>query len=195
MHEKQKSFYSSREAADLLGVAVSTVQLWTNNGSLSAWVTDGGHRRITRKSVDQILKRQHDVSNRVIKKKHLSVVVVEDNEQQLRLYKKQLLSWPVDIDLVTAKDGYEGLVKIGNIIPDIIITDLKMPNMNGFQMVRALQVMPELQGSLIIVITGLREDEVQEEGGLPESVYLFTKPVSFTKLQELMCQRLEVESM
>ena len=47
----RKDYFTSREAAELLGVAVSTIQQWTNNGLLRAWTTAGGHRRITRNSV------------------------------------------------------------------------------------------------------------------------------------------------
>jgi len=190
MSEKQKNYYTSREAAKLLGVAVSTIQLWTNNGSLSAWTTDGGHRRIARISVEEKLyQQQAATTGNSVLKTQLSVVIVEDSEQQLRLYIKQFQSWDMKVHVVTARDGYEGLVKIGNTIPDIIITDLKMPNMNGFQMVRALKVMPELQDSLIIAITGLREDEVAEEGGLPDSIHLLTKPVAFKELEIIMRQK------
>jgi len=64
MAEKQKDYYKTSEAAKLLGVAVSTVQLWANNGSLRAWTTDGGHRRIERTSVEEMLaKQQPDDTN------------------------------------------------------------------------------------------------------------------------------------
>ena len=42
---KQKDYFSSREAAEILHVAVSTIQLWTNNGLLRAWKTVGGQQR------------------------------------------------------------------------------------------------------------------------------------------------------
>jgi excisionase family DNA binding protein len=51
-------FLTTREAAELLGVALRTVQLWVEAGTLSAWKTAGGHRRITRESVEAMLKRQ-----------------------------------------------------------------------------------------------------------------------------------------
>ncbi|RDH84584.1 MAG: excisionase [endosymbiont of Galathealinum brachiosum] len=192
MSGKEKNYYTSREAAELLGVAVSTIQLWTSNGSLSAWTTDGGHRRIARISVEEMLNEQKAATAGKSAPEHkLSVVIVEDNEQQLRLYIKQFESWGINAQVVTARDGYQGLVKIGNTIPDIIITDLKMPNMDGFQMVRALQVMPELQDSLIIVITGLRGDEVEEKGGLPESVHQLTKPVPYKELEALVREKLK----
>ena len=62
MAEKKKDYYKTSEAARLLDVAVSTVQLWANNGSLRAWTTDGGHRRIERSSVEEMLAQQQPVN-------------------------------------------------------------------------------------------------------------------------------------
>ncbi len=56
MTEKRKAYYSTREAAELLGVAVSTIQLWTKGGLLKAWTTGGGHRRIALRSVEEMLR-------------------------------------------------------------------------------------------------------------------------------------------
>lgn len=53
----EKSFCTTREAAQLLGVSVGTVQLWVERGVLEAWKTTGGHRRVLRDSVDKLLRR------------------------------------------------------------------------------------------------------------------------------------------
>ncbi|MCK4705547.1 MAG: response regulator [Gammaproteobacteria bacterium] len=189
MNEKQKEYLTTREAAKILDVAVSTIQLWVNNGLLNAWTTAGGHRRIAHSSVDEMLVQQQTVLEQSKLKKQLSVVVVEDDAQLLRLYEKQLLSWNVQTHVITAKDGYEGLINIGRILPDVIITDLMMPNMDGFQMVRALNELSLLKHSLIIVISGLTESEVELRGGLPAGVHLFTKPVNFDNIVTLLRQR------
>jgi len=185
MSEKLKEYMTTRQAAEMLGVAVSTIQLWTNSGSLQAWTTGGGHRRIVRSSVEKMLdKKIPDAMDD--SSKSFSVVVVEDNPQQLRMYEKQFRAWSTNTQVVTAKDGYEGLVKIGQTLPGMIITDLKMPNMDGFEMIKALKKMPELDGCSIIVVSGLTEDEIKSKGGLPEGVELFVKPVPFDKLEKII---------
>ncbi|MGI9132447.1 MAG: helix-turn-helix domain-containing protein, partial [Rhodoferax sp.] len=50
-----KTFCTSAEAARILGVALRTVQLWSEAGLLEVWKTRGGHRRISRKSVEGLL--------------------------------------------------------------------------------------------------------------------------------------------
>ncbi len=190
MSEKLKDYFTTREAAKLLGVAVSTIQLWTNSGLLRAWTTGGGHRRIARDAVEQLLLEQkQQMSGNVGSSEQMSFVIVEDDPQQLRLYEKQYLGWNKDIKLLLAKDGYDGLVKIGNILPDVIISDLNMPNFDGFQMIRALKKMPALNHSLFIVITGLTPEEIKARGGLPENVHIFTKPAKFEEIELLLRQK------
>ena len=188
MSEKSKEYLTTRQAAEMLGVAVSTIQLWTNNGSLQAWTTEGGHRRIVRSSVERMLAQKIPESAQD-SEESFSVVVVEDNAQQLRMYEKQFRSWDRSINMVTAKDGYEGLVKIGQALPSIIITDLKMPNMDGFQMIKALKKMSDLEHCSIIVVSGLTEDEIEAKGGLPEGVELFIKPIPFDKLESIVREK------
>jgi len=193
MTKKQKDYYSSREAASLLGVAVSTIQIWVNNGHLKAWTTDGGHRRISRHSVEEILNKQEAVLRPQKGDQQLKVVVVDDDASQLRLYEKYFDAWGVNASITTALDGYEGLVKIGHESPDIIITDLVMPNMDGFQLVKTVDEFPGLDQSLIIVVTGLMEKEVSERDRLPERVHLLTKPIPFKKLEVLVRQTVDAK--
>ncbi len=188
MPDKTKEYLTTRQAAGMLDVAVSTVQQWANEGLLKAWTTGGGHRRIVRSSIEEMLNERMEAQGK--SSQQFSVVVVEDSAQQLRMYEKQFRRWYTDINVVTAKDGYEGLIKIGQTLPSIIITDLKMPNMDGFQMITALKQMPELSSCTIIVVTGLTKEEVEEHGGLPEGVELYIKPISFDKLENIFREKL-----
>jgi len=189
MDAKHKDYYSTREAAKLLEVAVSTIQLWTNNGLLKAWVTAGGHRRIAKHSVDELLNRQKEIANDG-KSENLTMVIVEDSAQQMRLYKKQFSVGNINARILTAVDGYEGLIKIGRFLPEIIITDLKMPNMDGFRMIEAIKMLKDLNDSLIIVVSGLSEVEIEANGGLPDGVSYFRKPVDFESLISLVRNRI-----
>jgi len=173
---KQKDYFTSREAANLLDVAVSTIQQWTNNGLLQAWTTAGGHRRIAKNSVKDMLIKKHPSQT-------VSVVVVEDNQQDQKLYKENFELWNMQTQLSISNDGYAGLINIGKITPDVIITDLMMPNMNGFEMIKAIKDNPDLENSILIVVSALTSDEIKSHGGLPADVTVFNKPVPFNELE------------
>ena len=188
MPEKNKDYLSTREAAELLGVAVSTVQLWTNDGLLKAWTTAGGHRRISKSSVEDMLKQKNAVieNKKVNKDRPLSIVIVEDNEQEITLYEQQFARWDMNADVKIFKDGYTGLMNIGRSLPDIIISDLMMPDMDGFEMLKAIKKNPELEDCKLIAVSALTADEIKTRGGLPGDVITFRKPLPFNELETLI---------
>lgn len=187
----QKKYYTTKEAADILNVAVSTIQLWANNGLLDVRTTVGGHRRIARSSVEEMLSKSQLATKEEQGRSQLSVVVVEDDAQQQRLYEKHIIAWGLGTKLTTAKDGYEGMLKIGSMLPDVVITDLMMPNVDGFQMVKALKDVPELSHTTIIAVSALEASDVRARGGLPQGVHLLTKPIVFSDLEKLLKNKLQ----
>jgi len=189
MQKNEKDYFSTREVAKLLNVAVSTIQSWTDSGLLRAWTTAGGHRRIEKSSVDKMLHKQQSVMGKISNDKKISIVVVEDNEQDLNIYKQQFDLWDINANFHINKDGYSGLLAVGKISPDVIITDLLMPNMNGFEMIKAIKENSDLKDSLIIVVSALTEDEIKIRGGLPLDVLVFNKPLEFKELEKMIRQR------
>ncbi len=191
MPKKKKDYYSTCEAAKLLNVAVSTIQLWTDNGLLRAWTTVGGHRRIDKNAVVKMLSEQQTISGKKQHETKISIVVVEDNEQEQMLYEQQFENWQLNANVYISKDSYAGLINIGKILPNIIITDLMMPNMNGFEMIKAIKENSDLQGCMIIVVSALTKDEIKIRGGLPSDVLVFSKPMPFNELKTLISKQVD----
>jgi excisionase family DNA binding protein len=183
---------TTREAGEKLGVAVRTVQLWVEAGVLPAWRTAGGHRRIARSAVDKLIEsRQHDlapeIADREAQERCLSVVLVEDDRNLSHLFKGVVTTWPLPIVLTSAENGFEGLLRIGEISPDLVVTDLVMPGMDGFEMLRALKKPGSGFSSIkLVVVSALSTEEITARGGLPEGVTYFQKPLNYPKLEDLM---------
>jgi len=185
----KKSFCTTREAATLLGVSVGTVQLWVESGLLQAWKTSGGHRRVLRDSIDGLLHKGVDeaapvgvASAPVVSSRPLNVLVVEDDDNLLRLYKTRLAQWPMKPVVSLADNGVTGLLMMGRSNPDLLITDLDMPGLDGFNMLRVLHQTPEMRHATIVVVTGLDPAELDRRGGLPPGVEVLPKPVPFERL-------------
>ncbi len=194
-NQNEKEFYTTIEAAKLLGVSVRTVQLWVENGSLEAWKTAGGHRRIVAKSVEDRLagKPSLDVVHNYAKKKK-RILVVEDNPTVAKFYQAVIDSWQQPLEVVVKHDGFEGLVEMGKSLPDLLISDIYMPGMDGLQMIRSLYKSQLLSSDKIIVISGLSSDSIAERGGIPAEVAFFKKPVNVDELKTTIFERLELES-
>ncbi|MDI1244326.1 MAG: response regulator [Rhodoferax sp.] len=188
----EKSFCTTREAAKLLGVSVGTVQLWVESGLLRAWKTAGGHRRVMRDSVDQLLRKEPELTvtpasaaSLPNQPRPLRVMVVEDDADLLRLYQAKLARWPMPTKVAGMYSAITALLAIGRGGPDLLITDLNMPEMDGFSMLRILHQAPELAHTTIVAVTGLDEAAIAAKGGLPTGILVLAKPIPFDRLQEI----------
>ena len=183
-----EKFFSTREAASQLGVALSTVQAWVESGVLPAWKTAGGHRRIAIDAIEAMRARQQAVlGSSTPAPNSIKVLVVEDDPVQRELYRRQFAEWQLPVQLLTAEDGFEGLLMIGRQSPDLIITDLSMPQMDGFKMIRCLTT-PEqaIYNHTILVVTGLTPEDIETLGGLPAGIPVYPKPIPFAALRPLL---------
>lgn len=183
----EDAYVSTREAAELLGISLRTAQLWVENGVLLAWKTSGGHRRILRQSVDALLAERAKIANAnpqpVSESTTLKVVLVEDDQDLLKLIELSLADLPLAIDVRSAKDGFAGLVLIGQFLPDLVIADLNMPGMDGFRMIHSL-IGSEFAPQKIIVSTALSPADIEQKGGLPDSIEVLQKPYSLQLLEQ-----------
>lgn len=180
------SFYTSREAAKKLGVSTTTIQLWVESGVLPAWKTAGGHRRIPSEAVDTILAKQQSTAVPDRTTHTHSVVIVEDEPVQREMYRIKFAEWNLPVNLYLAQDGFEGLLMIGKYAPDLIIADLSMPGMNGFEMIKRLLGNKEIRVPAIIVVTALNAQEIEAFGGLPEGIPVYSKPISLGVLKPIV---------
>lgn len=200
----EKSFCTTREAAQLLGVSVGTVQLWVEKGLLEAWKTGGGHRRVVRESIERLLHKPAarlaaasgaplpapaaangpagNTAGAAAASRQLRVMVVEDDGPLLRLYETQIKRWPMPLELMGLDNGFSALMSLGRHRPDLLVLDLHMPEMDGFGMLRVISNTPDLSQTRVVVVTGLDAAEVAARGGLPQAVEVLPKPIPFDRL-------------
>jgi len=188
----EKAFCTTTEAAALLGISVGTVQLWVESGVLEAWKTSGGHRRVLRDSIDRLLRRPFEPAEKTEQElltpgdpARLNVLVVDDDINLLRLYEANMARWPGKPEVMTLRNAFTALIRIGRSKPHLLILDLHMPGIDGFNMLRVLQQAPEARGIRTVVVSGLEAATIAERGGLPEGVELLSKPVPFDRLLQI----------
>ncbi|GIW75970.1 MAG: two-component system response regulator [Phycisphaerae bacterium] len=84
-----------------------------------------------------------------------TILIVDDNAQNVELLQAFLESLPVKI--VTASDGVEALERVQEHQPDLILLDIMMPRMSGFQVCRKLKSDPKTRDIQILMVTALNE--------------------------------------
>jgi excisionase family DNA binding protein len=185
--------YTTREAAKLLDVSLRTVQLWVEGGSLSAWRTPGGHRRVSSTSLEALLSARGAVKS-AVPAREISVLIVEDDKALSRLYEVAISGWGIPVRIDLAQDGFDALIRLGRHKPDIIIADISMPGMDGITMLQKIRADTACNDVEIIVVTGVDGEQIQRKGGVPEGVSVFLKPAPFAliqaKIQEIANRKL-----
>lgn len=165
---------TTREAANILNASVRTIQLWVEDGRLKAWKTPGGHRRVLRASVEEMLANRRRASGD--DERRYEVLLVEPDPAQLALLESTLSGLSPDTSLRASTDAYEALLRIGEARPDLLVIDLHMPGLDGIHLVNTLARLPSTKTMRVIALTNLTPDEATLLGGLPDQVMALRKP-------------------
>jgi len=181
--ETNDPYCSTSQAAKMLGVSLGTVQNMVEEGVLDAWKTSGGHRRIKRESVmAQLAKRGSAQATPAASEGDLSLLIAEDDVFLQKLYRKTMLAWGLPLSIEIVGNGFDALMVVGQRVPDVLIVDLIMPGMDGFELVRALHGNPALASTDIIVVSSMSREDIAKHGTLPPDVPVYGKPVPFHEL-------------
>ena len=191
--------YSTVEIARRLGVSIQTVQRWVDAGHLKAWKTLGGHRRIEAESAERLLRHELVIGQNAgagvteptppevpTGGSDTSVLIVDDNEDDREILMHLVLSALPAARVQALSSGFDALLTIGRQSPDILITDLMMPNMNGFEMLRHLAHDHASRPRAIWAVSNHSHDELLDLGELPEDVLFQSKPIERERFIDML---------
>jgi len=83
------------------------------------------------------------------------ILIADDNVPNVELLEAYLTGF--DYEIVTAGDGAETLEKVKTFAPDLILLDIMMPKLSGFEVCEKLKNDPKTQGIMILMVTALSE--------------------------------------
>lgn len=166
-------------AAKLLGLSVGSIQHLVERGELAGWKTQGGHRRISLSSVHayQVKHNINNVTQKTTPDKRLRVLLVEDDTLTREMLQQYMDNTSPSIDCTAVSSGLEALMEISNIKPHLMISDLRMPGIDGFELLRTLRQNPQFEDMKILALSAMNSDEIESRGGLPINVIYKSKPV------------------
>lgn len=94
--------------------------------------------------------------------KKLRILIAEDSKAVRKALIRQLEA--VDAEIIQAEDGLEGLVKAHEHLPDLVLTDIIMPKMNGFDLCRALKAETNTRHIPVVILSANENEESIEYG-------------------------------
>ena len=118
------------------------------------------------------------------------ILVVDDSPTELKIMSEPFI--PKGYNIITAMDGEEAIKMAEEEKPDLIVLDVIMPKMNGFQVCRKIKTTPELKDIKIILLTS-KNQESDEFWGMKQGADAYmTKPFDPDKLLDKAREILEL---
>lgn len=200
--------YTTIEVANLLGMAVRSVQLMVDRGELEAWKTPGGHRRISRASVAKWLASRQGGSlgagasaqppapatrapaSATPGAAAPRVLLIEDSTHYQNLVRLLLSQKFPQVALHIADEGIAGLAMAGSLQPQVLIVDILLPGIDGAALITSLRSHPQFSGSRLIVITSLDEAQREPYAFALAGVPVIHKPRLVAELPGLLAESL-----
>jgi response regulator RpfG family c-di-GMP phosphodiesterase len=111
-----------------------------------------------------------------------SLVLLVDDDPSTLSHFQRVLEHESALRIITATNGKEGLAKARALVPDLIISDYQMPELDGFEFCRQVKADPTLSGCLFVVLSGFADTALKVRGlNLGVDDYL-TKPIEVPEL-------------
>ncbi|MBK1686574.1 response regulator [Rubrivivax gelatinosus] len=191
MSEDARDTYSTLEVARLLGMAVRSVQMMVDRGELEAWKTPGGHRRISRDSVERWRegRRSGPARSQPIPRPASAarrVLLIEDSTHYQNLVSLLVKQHLPGVELHVADDGIAGLALAGQLQPDVLIVDILLPGIDGATLITSLRSHPQFSRSRLVVVTSLDEAGRAPYAFALEGVPVVHKPQLVAQLPGLL---------
>ncbi len=120
------------------------------------------------------------------------VLVVDDNIHNSKLIEGILLAEKARYDVFFAENGLEGFEKARRIQPDLVLMDMRMPELSGIDSLKLLQEDPELKDIPVIFITAYKTDENFAEAFKYGAFDFITKPIDINELKSRINKALSI---
>lgn len=176
--EGYESFCGTSYASKVLGLSIGTIQSLVSRKELRAWRTNGGHRRISMKSIQEYQRKHNLQPNAFMHNfERIKMVVVEDDASTRVMLQLHFDKWGLPLKVLMYESAIEAMLDMPTYQPQVLLTDLVMPRVDGFAFIRTVNEHASLKSLTVVAMTGLQPRQLLSKGGLPEGVHVMHKPL------------------
>jgi len=144
-----------------------------------------GHFKVVKTDFIQFLRENHmPIDESILGSTELKVLVIDDDPGMIKTIVLTLESLNYNLRVDTATDGYDGLMKIGNAVPNLLILDLNMPKIDGYEVIKRVKNTEDYKSAEIMVVSSTLNEETEKKLiDIGVSKYL-KKPFKLSELKE-----------
>jgi excisionase family DNA binding protein len=182
------------KASKYCNVSPRTIINWIESGYIKAYKTVGGHRRIQRANLETFMKKQgmpipeaEDIEERK------RILVVDDDPIIVETIVQALEEDEYDYEVISASDGFEAGIQVNHFKPHLLILDIMMPDIKGFEVCQKVKSSQETKNTKIIVLSAYLDEEKFKKMKEHGADVCFSKPFPLPQLKEEVARLLEVK--
>lgn len=158
----EKKLYTTGEVAAFCHVTINAVKKWIASGKLQAFRTPGGHFRINREDFMAFLDRYKlDVKDEFFPERK-KILIIDDEHDVVEYIKGALETMQEGYQIECAGDGYDALIKVGDFKPELLVLDIRMPKIDGFEVCRRIKGDQHTKDIKILAVTAYGKDDIDK---------------------------------
>jgi len=173
------------KASKYCNVSPKTIINWIESGHIEAYKTVGGHRRIKRTDLVAFMTKQGiPVPEEEPVEERKRVLVVDDDPIIVETIVQALEEDEHDYEVISASDGFEAGLQVNHFKPHLLILDIMMPDIKGYEVCRKIKSDEETKHIKIIVLSAYLDDEKFKKMKEHGADICFSKPLPLPRLKE-----------
>ncbi len=173
------------KASKHCNVSPKTIINWVEAGNIKAYKTVGGHRRIKKTDLEAFMRKQGiPIPEEELSDERKRILVVDDDPIIVETLVQALEEDAYDYEVISASDGFEAGLQVNHFKPHIVILDIMMPDIKGYEVCKKIKSNPETQNTKIIVLSAYLDEDRFKEMKEHGADACFSKPLPLPQLRE-----------
>ena len=179
------------QASKYCNVSPKTIINWIEAGHINAYKTVGGHRRIKKSDLENFMRNQGiPIPEEEMISERKRILIVDDDPIIVETIVQALEEEEYDYEIVSASDGFEAGLQVNHFRPHLLILDIMMPDIKGYEVCKRIKTNEETKDTKIIVLSAYLDDEKFKKMKEYGADLCFSKPLPLPRLREEVAKSL-----
>ena len=172
-------------------VSPKTIINWIEAGHIKAYKTVGGHRRISQADLETFMRKQGiPIPDEDVDEGRKRILVVDDDPIIVETIVQALEEDEYDYEVISASDGFEAGIQVNHFKPHLLILDIMMPDIKGYDVCKKIKTDDETKNTKIIVLSAYLDEEKFKQMKDNGADICFSKPLPLSQLRAEVAQLL-----
>lgn len=181
------------KASKYCNVSTKTIINWIDSGHIEAYKTVGGHRRIRKSDLESFMRKQGiPIPEAEIGEERKRILVVDDDPIIVETIVQALEEDEYNYEVISASDGFEAGIQVNHFKPHLILLDIMMPDIKGYEVCKKIKSNEATKDTKIIVLSAYLDEEKFRKMKEYGADVCFSKPLPLPQLKEEVARLLDL---